>query len=123
MEENSHEEEVLMKGKTVFLAVCVAAFGATLSAETWKNVSLVDTQCIDKVKADPDKHTKKCALACEDGGYGILTAEGKFLKFDAAGNEKAAKALGATQKTDHIRATVEGTVSGDEIKVASVQID
>jgi len=112
-----------MKGKTVFLAVCVAAFGATLSAETWKNVSLVDTQCIDKVKADPDKHTKKCALACEDGGYGILTAEGKFLKFDAAGNEKAAKALEATSKTDHLRATVEGSVSGDEIKVASVKID
>ena len=79
-----------MKGKTVFLAVCVAAFGATLSAETWKNVSLIDSQCVDKVKATPDKHTVKCALACEDGGYGILTADGKFLKFDAAGNEKAA---------------------------------
>ena len=112
-----------MKGKTVFLAVCVAAFGATLSAETWKNVSLIDSQCVDKVKATPDKHTVKCALACEDGGYGILTADGKFLKFDAAGNEKAASALQATKKTDSIRATVEGTVSGDEIKVTSLKLD
>jgi hypothetical protein len=112
-----------MRVRTVFLAILVGAFAAGLSAETWKNVSLIDSQCVDKAKADPDKHTKKCALACEDGGYGILTAEGKYLKFDAAGNEKAAKALEATQKTDHLRATVEGTVSGDEIKVASVKID
>ena len=112
-----------MRVRTAFLAILAGVFAAALSAETWKNVSLVDTQCVDKAKADPDKHTKKCALACEDGGYGILTAEGKFLKFDAAGNEKAAKALEATQKTDHLRATVEGTVSGDEIQVASVKID
>ena len=112
-----------MRVRTALLGVLVGAFAMTLSAETWKNVALVDTQCIDKVKSDPDKHTKKCALACEDGGYGILTAEGKFLKFDSAGNEKAAKALEATSKTDHLRATVEGTVSGDEITVASVKID
>jgi len=112
-----------MRLRIAVLGLAVGAFAATLSAETWKNVSLVDSQCVDKVKADPDKHTKKCALACEDGGYGILTAEGKFLKFDSAGNEKAAKALEGTQKTDHLRATVEGTVSGDEIKVASVKID
>ena len=112
-----------MKVRTLFLGILVGAMAGALSAETWKNVSLIDTQCVDKVKADPDKHTKKCALACEDGGYGILTAEGKFLKFDTAGNEKAAKALEATSKTDHLRATVEGTVSGDEIKVASVKID
>src|SRR5215813_12242450 len=101
-----------MRLRIAVLGLAAAAFAATLSAETWKNVSLVDTQCADKVKADPDKHTKKCALACEDGGYGIYTADGKFLKFDASGNEKAAKAIEATQKTDHIRATVEGTVSG-----------
>ena len=112
-----------MKVRTLFLGILVGAMAGALSAETWKNVSLVDTQCVDKAKADPDKHTKKCALACEDGGYGILTAEGKFLKFDTAGNEKAVKALEATSKTDHLRATVEGTVSGDEIKVASVKID
>ena len=65
----------------------------------------------------------KCALSCEDGGYGILTPDGKFLKFDAAGNTKALAALNATKKTDHLRATVEGTLAGDEIKVSSVKLD
>ena len=79
--------------------------------------------CVDKAKANPDKHTVKCALACEDGGYGILTADGKYLKFDDAGNKKALAALHATKKTDSLRATVEGTVSGDEIKVSSLSLD
>ena len=111
-----------MRGKTLLLAL--AAMGASLahSAETWKNVSVVDAQCVDKVKADPDKHTTKCALACADDGFGILTADGKFLKFDAAGNAKAAEALGATKKTDHLRADVEGEHSGDEIKVTGFKL-
>src|SRR5262245_32771064 len=105
-----------MKVRAAVLAVLVGAFAAALSAETWKNVSVIDSMCVDKAKANPDKHTKKCALACEDGGYGILTADGKFLKFDEAGNKKTVEALQATSKTDSLRATVEGTVSGDEIK-------
>jgi hypothetical protein len=96
---------------------------AGLGAETWKNVSVIDSMCVDKARANPDKHTTKCALACEDGGYGILTADGTFLKFDAAGNEKAVAALQATKKTDHLRATVEGTQSGDEIQVTSLTLD
>ena len=112
-----------MRARTLFLGILAGVFAAALSAETWKNVSVIDTMCLDKAKANPDKHTKKCALACEDGGYGLITADGKFLKFDAAGNEKTVKALEATSKTDSLRATVEGTVSGDEIKVASVKFD
>jgi hypothetical protein len=112
-----------MRLKIAVLALAAGALAGTLSAETWKNVSLIDSQCVDKVKANPDKHTVKCALKCEDGGFGILTADGKFLKFDDAGNKKAAEALLATKKTDHVRATVEGTVSGDEIKVGSLTIE
>jgi len=103
------------------LGVCLVSFA--LSAETWTNVPLVDAQCVDKVKANPDKHTAKCALACEAGGYGILIADGTFLKFDAAGNAKAVAALQATRKTDHLRATVEGTRAGEEIQVGSVKLD
>ena len=112
-----------MRARTLFLGILVGAFAVMLSAETWKNVTVIDSMCVDKAKANPDKHTKKCALACEDGGYGILTADGKFIKFDEAGNQKTVAALGATSKTDALRATVEGTLSGDEIKVASVKFD
>ena len=112
-----------MKGRTVFLGVAAGVLAAALGAETWKNVTIIDSMCVDKARGNPDRHTRKCALACEDGGYGILTADGKFLRFDASGNEKAVAALEATTKTDALRATVEGTRSGDEIHVESVKID
>jgi hypothetical protein len=112
-----------MRARTWILGILAGVSAAALSAETWKNVAVIDTMCVDKAKANPDKHTKKCALACEDGGYGLVTADGKFLKFDAAGNQKTVAALEATSKTDSLRATVEGTLSGDEIQVASVKFD
>lgn len=112
-----------MKKKAMFLAFAVGVCAAVLSAETWTNVSVIDSMCVDKAKASPDKHTARCALACEDGGYGILTTDGKFLKFDAAGNEKTVAALQATKKTDALRVTVEGTRSADEIKVTSLKLD
>jgi hypothetical protein len=102
----------------LFLAAPLAAF-----AETWKDVSVVDGNCLSKVKADPDKHTVKCALQCVKGGYGLLTSDGSYLKFDEAGNAKTVAALKATKKEDHVRATVIGERSGDSIKVASITIE
>ncbi len=112
-----------MKIRTSLFALVALSASLALVAETWKDAPLVDAQCLDKVKADPDKHTTKCALACEDGGYGILTPDGAFLKFDAAGNARAVAVLQATKKKDHLRATVEGTRSGEEIQVTSVKLD
>lgn len=112
-----------MKIRTFLLALAAFSGSLALSAETWTNVPLLDAQCVDKVKADPDKHTAKCALACEDGGYGILAADGAFLKFDAAGNARAVAALQATKKKDHLRATVEGTLAAGEIQVRSLKLD
>ncbi len=113
--------------KRVALAVVVSVgLGLPLSAfaaETWKNVPVVDTKCISKVKANPDAHTTKCALQCEKGGYGLITSEGTYLKFDAAGNGKTVAALKATKKTDHLRATVTGEREGETIKVTSLTID
>jgi len=103
------------------LALTALATGA--AAEEWKNVPVVDTHCLSKVKADPDKHPTSCALQCVKGGYGILTTDGTYLKFDAAGDEKAAAALKATKKTDHLRATVVGTRDGDKLKVSSLSLD
>jgi hypothetical protein len=103
----------------VLITLSVPAF----AGETWKNVSLVDTMCSAKVKADPDKHTTDCAIGCEKGGYGIITADGKFLKFDDAGNTKAIAALKASKKKDHLRAAVTGELSGDTIKVATLSLE
>lgn len=109
--------------RTVLFVAGLLAFPLAAVAETWKNVPVVDTLCLAKVKADPDPHTKQCALQCVKGGYGLLTPEGVYLKFDPAGDEKAVAALKATSKTDHLRATVVGERDGETVKVTSLSIE
>jgi len=106
-----------------WIALAALAFPTAAAAETWKDVPVVDTMCVSKVKSDPDKHTTECALKCAGGGYGLLTTDGAYLKFDAAGNEKTVEALKATTKADHLRATVTGEREGETIKVASISIE
>jgi hypothetical protein len=80
----------------VLLGMCVLP--ALAANETFKDVSLIDSNCSKKAAADPDSHTRKCALKCQASGYGILTSEKKFIKFDAAGNSKITEALKASDK-------------------------
>src|SRR4029079_2486580 len=97
-------ETTMVMRKLRFLGLAGSMlFAGTLAAEEWKNVSLVDTMCAEKdaVKADPDKHPVKCAVACAKSGYGIM-ADGKFLKLDDAGNKQVAAALQSATKPDHI---------------------
>lgn len=111
--------------KLLCLVAAAIAFPMALEAETWKNVSLMDASCAGKseMKANPDAHSKTCAIQCQKGGYGILTSDGGFLKFDAAGNTKVEAALKATKKTDHLRVDVQGELKGSEIAVKSVSLD
>jgi len=89
---------------------------------------LMDKMCsasaVKQGQSFATKHDTKCALEpdCQKTGYGVFTADNKFLALDAAGNAKAAAALKATKKTDNLRVTVEGEVSGDSIKVASLKL-
>jgi hypothetical protein len=109
--------------KKTLLVVFVLGLGAGVaSAEEWKNVSVIDGNCLEKVKADPDKHPRSCALQCAKGGYGVLTSDGKYLKFDAAGNEKALAALKESKKDNSLRANVTGERDGDTIKVSAIAL-
>lgn len=111
--------------KVLLLVAALAAFPLAAQAEVWKNVSLLDTMCSskEKVAKDPDAHPTSCALQCAKSGYGIVTSEGKYLKFDKAGNDQVLTALKSTKKTDHLRVTVDGDVKGDTIAVKSVSLD
>ena len=102
-------------------AVLVAASMQLGAADTWTKVSMVDTMCALKVKADPDQHTRECALQCAKGGFGIVAPDGTYLKFDKAGNEQATALLKASKSADHIRVNVTGTRKGDTIEVSSLQ--
>lgn len=111
--------------KVLLLVAALAAFPLAAQAEVWKNVSLLDTMCSskDKVKANPDSHPASCALQCAKSGFGIVASDGKYLKFDQAGNDQVVAALKATKKTDHLRVTVDGDLKGDTIAVKSVSLD
>ena len=72
--------------------------------------------------ADPDSHTRACALKCQESGFGIVTKDKQFLKLDANGNAQIVAALKASDKKNHLRADVTGEVQGDMVKVSSVKL-
>lgn len=112
----------MKKFAALALFVGMSALPALAATETFKDAPVVDVNCSPKAAADPDSHTKACAVKCEKSGFGIYTSDKKFLKFDADGNKKVTEALQATDKKDHLRADVTGDVSGDTIKVSSFKL-
>ncbi len=101
---------------------------AGLASAAQVNGVLMDKMCSMKAAKEGQKaatmHTRECALMppCQKSGYGVFTAEGKFLTFDDAGNAKALAALQASQKKDDLKVTVTGDVQGDTIKVANLHL-
>lgn len=112
-------------GKSVFVFLVIAAALPLAGAvQTWIDVPLVDQNCSTKFRTSTvDTHTRNCALTCEASGYGILTSDGTFLKFDSEGSQKALAELKASTKKDHLRATVTGELAGNTLKVQSIKLD
>ncbi|MDX2180487.1 MAG: hypothetical protein SFV18_12905 [Bryobacteraceae bacterium] len=99
------------------LIVSLFAAGAAL-AETW-NGTVVDVMCKGR---DLANHTRDCALKCAKSGYGLVLPDGKFVKFDEAGNAKTLAALKASSKEKDLKAKVTGTLSGEMVKVESIEL-
>ena len=112
----------MRKAVSFLVLLGLAAMPALAAIETYKDVSVVDVNCSTKVAADPDSHTRACALKCAASGFGIVTKDKQFLKFDAEGNAKIADALKASDKKDHLRVDVSGDVQGDTLKVTSIKL-
>jgi len=110
-----------MKTAVVVMAAMMA-LPMFAAAEDWSNVAMIDTQCSTKAKANPDAHTKSCALACAKSGFGIVDKNGNYLKFDTKGNQEAKSLLESGSKQDHIRVNVSGKKEGDVIHVDSVKM-
>ena len=112
-----------MKKVASFLVlVGLCAVPALAAAEDYNDVPVVDVNCSTKVAADPDSHPRACALKCAASGFGIVTKDKKFLKFDAEGNKKVVEALKASEKKDHLRVDVSGEAQGDTLKVTSIKL-
>lgn len=109
--------------KKFVLAIIVLALAMPLAAATWKDVALMDAGCAaHKEKIDAaDTHSKSCMMRCAKGGYGAIV-DGKFVKFDAKGNELTEAALKKTEKTDHLRADVTGEEKDGVISVTAIDL-
>jgi hypothetical protein len=112
---------------TLLCAGVLATMAGIASAEQVSGV-LMDKLCSPKAvkggQEEAAKHPRTCNLTanCSKSGYGVYTADNKYLTFDAAGNALALKALQASQKTADMKVTVTGDVQGDTIKVTDLKL-
>jgi hypothetical protein len=112
--------------KVCALSAILVFASALAFAETY-NGPLVDASCWAQ-----QQKIEMCAPTASTSSFAIQ-ATGKVLKLDAEGNRKAVEALKSnTNSADRaknpgepamaVTATVQGTLSGDEIKVDSIQV-
>lgn len=103
------------------------ACACVVSAADFEGI-LIDKMCSMKAEKEGQSaaqmHTRDCALMpdCQKSGYGVFTAEGKFLALDETGNAKAVQALKASKKKDNLRVKVTGELQGGTIKVSALKL-
>lgn len=102
----------------LLIAASASLFSVIAPADTWTG-TLVDVMCKDK---DLAGHTTKCALGCAKTGFGVVLGDGKFVKFDEAGNAKALAALKATSKEKDLKVKVNGTLDGETLAVDTIEL-
>ena len=100
--------------RTLFALLMLTQLAA---AESFSG-TVVDVMCRGK---DLASHTRECALTCSKSGYALVTADGKFLKFDESGNARALAQLKKMTKEKDLKAKVSGTVNGDVLKVETIE--
>jgi hypothetical protein len=114
--------------RLLVIAALMAALGCAAYAAEVQGI-LLDRACSAKIVTAGDQkaaqaHTRDCSLMpdCVKAGYGVYTADGKFITLDPAGNKKAEEALKASKKTNNIKVQVTGDQAGDSMKVTAIKI-
>lgn len=115
-------------GRLVALSALAVAFAWAAPAAELEGV-LMDKMCSMKALQEGGQkvaamHKRDCALMpdCVKSGYGLVTADNKFIAFDAAGNQRVEKAVRASKKTDNLRVKVTGEESGDTIQLKTLKL-
>lgn len=109
--------------KKLAALIIMAGLGAIPAlAATFHDAPVIDVKCHNAYASNVASHTRSCAVACADSGYGIFTKDNHFLKFDAKGNQEVLKELKASNATNNLRVNATGTVKGDTLEVSSVHL-
>ena len=101
----------------VLLFVLLASLAGAAAAESFSG-TVVDVMCRGK---DLAGHTRECAVSCAKSGFGLVTGDGKFLKFDEAGNARTLTTLKKLTRDKDLKAKVSGTLNGDLLKVETIE--
>lgn len=99
------------------IGLSLLMLGSLAAADSFSG-TVVDVMCKGK---DLSGHTRECAVTCAKSGYGLVTADGKFLKFDESGNARTLSSLKKLTKEKDLKAKVTGTMDGDVLKVQSIE--
>lgn len=107
--------------------------GSSSGAEVTLSGNVMDIACgsvgkgMDgsEITTSPQDHSKKCLVACEPSGYGIMYKEGSsefysFVPFDDAGTEKAIALIEKSTKEKDIRIEVTGTLVDGRLQVSTL---
>src|SRR5690349_3888915 len=86
------------------------------AAESYSG-TVVDVMCRGK---DLAGHTRECSLSCAKSGFGLVTAEGKFLKFEEDWNARTVSRLKKPTGDKDLKAKVSGTMDGELLKFETV---
>lgn len=117
--------------RRIFALTFVLAMAGLVLAQGDKSVQLtgylLDNACgggkeTDKERAArAEKHPTSCALMpnCASSGFGVYS-DGKYYKFDDAGNKSAKDLLENTQTKKGVRVQVQGTLKDDTILVTKL---
>ncbi|MGA3188233.1 MAG: hypothetical protein ABSF22_14100 [Bryobacteraceae bacterium] len=97
----------------------IALLAAGLASAEVFSGTVVDVMCKGK---DLAGHTRSCALDCAKSGFGLVQADGKFLKFDESGNARTLSMLKKSSKDKDLKVKVSGTLDGEVIKVQAVEL-
>ena len=109
------------------LAAGVLGFALFAFADTYSG-ALVDAKCLDQQK----ESTASCTPTASTTAFALQVSGGKAYRLDADGNAKAAQALQQSSSSadrakdanaaTQVMATVDGSLSGEELKVNTIQI-
>jgi hypothetical protein len=104
------------------LAFALVSAVPSASAAEWRG-HLMDTMCAaDKLDKAP-AHTVECMKRCQGSGFGLVSADGRYVRFDEKGNALALAALEKSERKQDLRAVVEGELRGSTIRVASIRLE
>jgi hypothetical protein len=99
---------------TFSVAALVLLAGTMCFAESWSG-RLIDAACHEQAQGK----AASCVPTSKTTAFGIETGDGKVVKLDSAGNMKATQIMKTTTKPD-AEVTVNGSLSGDTVKVDSI---